>query len=345
MPYPLPLRPPVMGLVLFLAGQLVGGLAEPFNGFQFLPHGLHVNGVHLLLGVQQVELAPPFLGSDFLGRWLSVLLDTGRCVIEDQSRLWRCSNSSRFSGFTLASCLWTALYCCTAPTSPALGEGGDPALGLDDFSPAGHSRGCSYRKFFHGAAAWTGYRLPCKKLTGRLSCKARILPVRVSGPLELLLGLPQVNHAGLLALRLLCLGLRPVVEAGMRALISLSNLLSAAICRLTLPCRCGYRASPSGCRWPQVDRGDFINTLSLVAAVVYQCRLTGGLQCPVGIGRPCRPPNLHIPLCRSSRWYPPGGSSSRLSRPGYVGRSRLSRMPCGTSRPMRHFLSGAGRSA
>ena len=33
------------------------------------------------------------------------------------------------------------------------------------------------------------------------------------GPLELLLGLPQVNHAGLLALRLLGLGLRPVVEA------------------------------------------------------------------------------------------------------------------------------------
>ena len=35
----LPFRPPVMGLVLSLAGQLVGGLAEPFNGFQFLPHG------------------------------------------------------------------------------------------------------------------------------------------------------------------------------------------------------------------------------------------------------------------------------------------------------------------
>ena len=33
-------------------------------------------------------------------------------------------------------------------------------------------------------------------------------------PLELLLGLPQVNHAGLLALRLFDFGLRPVVEAG-----------------------------------------------------------------------------------------------------------------------------------
>ena len=32
-PYPLPLRPPVMGLVPFLPGQLVGGLAEPFHSF------------------------------------------------------------------------------------------------------------------------------------------------------------------------------------------------------------------------------------------------------------------------------------------------------------------------
>ena len=40
----------------------------------------------------------------------------------------------------------------------------------------------------------------CKKLNRAApSCKARILPVRVVGPLELLLGLPQVNHAGLLA--------------------------------------------------------------------------------------------------------------------------------------------------
>ena len=46
--------------------------------------------------------------------------------------------------------------------------------------------------------------------------------------------------------------------------------------------------------WPQMDRGDFINSLSLVAAVVYQGGLTGGLQCTVGISRPCRPPNLHI---------------------------------------------------
>ena len=48
--------------------------------------------------------------------------------------------------------------------------------------------------------------------------------------------------------------------------------------------------------WPQMDRGDFINAPALVAAVVYQGGMTGGLQCPVGAGRPCRPPNLHIPF-------------------------------------------------
>ena len=47
-------------------------------------------------------------------------------------------------------------------------------------------------------------------------------------------------------------------------------------------------------RWPQMDSGNFINALPLVAAVVYQGGMTGGLQCPVGAGRPCRPPNLHI---------------------------------------------------
>lgn len=46
-PYPLLFRPPVIGLVPFLPGQLVGGLAEPFHGFQFLPHGLHVDTVKI----------------------------------------------------------------------------------------------------------------------------------------------------------------------------------------------------------------------------------------------------------------------------------------------------------
>ena len=202
-PYPLPLRPPVAGLVLFLAGQLVGGLAELFHGFQFLPHGLLVDAVYLLLGSQQVDLAPPFLRRKFLAAGFQFFQIPSRRVIEDQSRLWRCSNSSRFSGFTLASCLWTALYSLYCrPHLPALSENSDPALGLDDLSAAGHSSGCSYLRFFRGAAAWTGCRLPAKKLNrAALSCKARILPVRVSGRLSCLLGLPQVNHAGLLTLR------------------------------------------------------------------------------------------------------------------------------------------------
>ena len=73
-----------MGLVLSLAGQLGGGLAEPFNGFQFLPHGFHVDGVHLLLGGQQVDLALPCLGGDFLAAVLQFLQIPGRRVIEDQ---------------------------------------------------------------------------------------------------------------------------------------------------------------------------------------------------------------------------------------------------------------------
>ena len=72
-PYPLPFRPPVMGLVLFLMGQLVNGLAEPLNSLQFLSYGLHVDGVHPLTGDQQVDLAPPCLGGDFLTAVLQFL--------------------------------------------------------------------------------------------------------------------------------------------------------------------------------------------------------------------------------------------------------------------------------
>ena len=63
---------------------MVGGLAEPFHSFQFLPHGLHVDGVHLLLGGQQVNLALPCLGGDFLAAVLQFLQIPGRRVIEDQ---------------------------------------------------------------------------------------------------------------------------------------------------------------------------------------------------------------------------------------------------------------------
>ena len=73
-----------MGLVLFLASQLVGGLAEPFNGFQFLPHGFHADGVHLLLGGQLVDLPLPCLRGDPLAAVFQFFQIPGRCVIQNQ---------------------------------------------------------------------------------------------------------------------------------------------------------------------------------------------------------------------------------------------------------------------
>ena len=46
--------------------------------------------------------------------------------------------------------------------------------------------------------------------------------------------------------------------------------------------------------WPQMDRGNLINALPLVAAVVNALRSAGRFQRPIGVGRPRCPPNLHI---------------------------------------------------
>ena len=48
--------------------------------------------------------------------------------------------------------------------------------------------------------------------------------------------------------------------------------------------------------WPQMNSGNFINALPLVAAVVNTLRSTGRFQHPVGVDRPRCPPNLHIPF-------------------------------------------------
>ena len=48
--------------------------------------------------------------------------------------------------------------------------------------------------------------------------------------------------------------------------------------------------------WPQMDRGNLINALPLVAAMVNALRSAGRFQCPVGVGCPRCPPNLHIPF-------------------------------------------------
>ena len=187
----------------------------------------------------------------------------------------------------------------------------------------------------------------CIKLNrAALSCKARILPVRVSGRLSCCWALPQVNHAGLLALRLLRLGLRPVVETGNAGLDFFQQLVVGGDLPVDFPL-VGADAAllHLAGRWaPGGQRG------------FYQC--PGACSCgglperdarrpPMpGWYRPPMPPakSPHS-LCRSSLWCPPGGSSSRLSRPGCAGRSRPGRMPFGTSRPMRHFLLRAGRSA
>ena len=183
------------------------------------------------------------------------------------------------------------------PHLPALGEGGNPALGLDDFPPqvivAAVHIGDFIVELLHGLDPVCLHKA---EQGGALLQSPDFAGAGV-GPLELLLGLPQVNHAGLLALRLLCLGLRPVVEAGNAGLDFLQQLVVGG----DLPVDFSLVGADAALlhlagRWPQVDRGDFINAPALVAAVVYQGRLTGGLQCPVGISRPCRPPNLHIPF-------------------------------------------------
>ena len=45
-----------------------------------------------------------------------------------------------------------------------------------------------------------------------------------------------------------------------------------------------------------MDRGNFINALPLVAAVVNALWSVGRFQRPIGVGRPRCPPNLHIPF-------------------------------------------------
>ena len=45
--------------------------------------------------------------------------------------------------------------------------------------------------------------------------------------------------------------------------------------------------------WPQMDRGNLINALPLVAAMVNALRSAGRFQRPIGVGRPRCPPNLH----------------------------------------------------
>ena len=117
------------------------------------------------------------------------------------------------------------------------------------------------------------------------------------GSVQLLLSLPQSCQAALLCLWFFRFGFRPAIKTGNAGFDFFQQLVVGG----DLPVDFSLVGADTALlhlagRWPQVDRGDFINSLSLVAAVVYQGGMTGGLQCPVGAGRPCRPPNLHIPF-------------------------------------------------
>ena len=136
MQYPLPLRLPVVRLVPFLPGQLLGGFAEPFHCFQILPHGFHGKRVCLLSGGQLVDLPLPCLRGDSLAAVFQVFQIPDCCVIQDQFPavallklfpLFRLYFGKLFVDGLVLVVLFLHL--------PALGKSGDPALSLDDLSP------------------------------------------------------------------------------------------------------------------------------------------------------------------------------------------------------------------
>ena len=183
------------------------------------------------------------------------------------------------------------------PHLPALGKGGDPALGLDDFSPQVIVAGVHICYFFmellHGLDAVC---LQKAEQGGALLQSSDFAGAGVR-PLELLLGLPQGGQAALLCLWFFRFGFRPAIKTGNAGFDFFQQLVVGG----DLPVYFALVGADAALfhlagGWPQMDRGNFINALPLVAAVVYQGGMTGGLQCPVGAGRPCRPPNLHIPF-------------------------------------------------
>ena len=186
----------------------------------------------------------------------------------------------------------------------------------------------------------------CKKLNrAALSCKARILPVRVSGRVELLLGLPQVDHAGSAGVSgFSASAFDQLIKAGNAGLDFLEQLVVGG----DLPVDFSLVGADTALfhlagRWPQVDRGDFINALPLVAAVVNAPRSTGRFQRPVGVGCPRCPPNLHISFI-----VPVGRILSVIFPAAFPIRDTLSvlvQVVClaALCAPLRHFLSGAGR--
>ena len=136
MQYPLPIRLPVVRLVPFLSGQLLGGFAELFHCFQILPHGFHGKRVRLLSSGQLVDFPLSCLRGDCLTAVFQFFQIPVCCVIEDQFpavALFKLFPLFRlyFGNLFVDGLVLVVLF----PHLPAFGKNGDPALSLDDLCP------------------------------------------------------------------------------------------------------------------------------------------------------------------------------------------------------------------
>ena len=133
MQYPLPIRLPVVRLVPFLSGQLLGGFAELFHCFQILPHGFHGKRVRLLSSGQLFDFPLPCLRGDCLA---VVFQLPACCVIEDQFPAVALFKLFLLFRFYFGKLFVDGLVLVVLfPHLPAFGKNGDQALSLDDLSP------------------------------------------------------------------------------------------------------------------------------------------------------------------------------------------------------------------
>ncbi len=185
MQYPLPIRPTVVRLVPFLSGQLLGGFCGAVPLLSNPPAWLSWQACPSAFQ-RPAGRSPAAMPSGLSPRrCLSVLSDTG--LLHHTGSVPGCG-AARTVPVSPAS-PWQAAYgqpctCCTAPTSPALGEDSDPALGLNDLSPQVIVTGVHIGNFF--MELLHGLDTVClqKAEQGGVSCKARIFPLRVSGRLS-----------------------------------------------------------------------------------------------------------------------------------------------------------------
>ena len=116
-----------------------------------------------------------------------------------------------------------------------------------------------------------------------------------AGSVQLLLGLPQSCQVALLCLWFFRFGFRPAIKTGNAGFDFFQQLVVGG----DLPVYFALVGADAALfhlagGWPQMDRGNLINALPLVAAMVNALRSVGRFQRPIGVGRPRCPPNLHI---------------------------------------------------